>query len=282
MGKGLLVCLVAVLTGCSSGKLIRPITPEVAARGMVVVRELPDPLPSETARVPDSQYVMVFTESTVVALLDMASPVPLLKEAIEGAYNNHEAAQYKARYAPIDPYTIAHDRLQGSPLITGRHDAVHMMPLVYMVEGDDGRFRPTLVFRVESRQWLGRYMYHLPTSYTKAEMQLTAPEMIGTLRQELSGGADVLRGLMERDARGELRGDGLSYAYGSYYLVGGRVGGLVPASIVQFKDCELIEEGQNHLVLRSQGDLKAPGPNGALAYGVHYFRRDQLHTFKRR
>ena len=50
---------------------------------------------------------------------------------------------------------------------------------------------------------------------------------------------------------------------------------------MQYKDAEVLEEGADHVIVRSRGDLKAAGNAGALAFGVHYFRKDQLHTFTR-
>lgn len=270
----------ALLAGCMSIRSSEPIGADAVARGIVVVRELPKALPSQTSRVPDSQYILVFAESAAVALLDLANPIPFVKEAVTATYNEHEARQYRERYASVDPYTIARDRLRGSPLVSGRADALHMMPLVYIVEGSDGRYRPTLVFRVEAGEWLGRYMAHLPTTYSAEDMKKSSPAMLQSLRGDLVAASDILRGLMERDARGELKGSGHKVSYGSYHLVGGNVGGLIPATIMTYSDAEIVEEDADHVILRSKGDLQAAGPQGALAFGVHYFRRDQLHTLK--
>lgn len=274
------LCLICMLAaGCTTLRSSEPIRADAVARGIVIVRELPR-LPSQTSRVPDSQYVLVFAESTAVALLDMASPIPFIKEAVTGAYNDEQATHYRDRYAAVDPYRIAVERLRGSTLLGGRPDALHMMPFVYLVEGSDGRYRATLVFRVEADGWLGRYMAHLPTTYGVAEMKQSSPAMMQSLRADLVDGSDRLRALMERDARGELKGTGRRATYGSYWLVGSRVNGMLPASILTYKDAEIIEDGADRVVLRSQGDLGAAGPAGALAFGVHDFRRDQLHTFR--
>jgi hypothetical protein len=90
------------------------------------------------------------------------------------------------------------------------------MPLVYIMECEDGRYRLTLVFRVEGETWLGRYLYHLPTTYTVAEMKSDAPLAMETLREELVAGCDTLRNLMERDARGEWAHPGAKVDIGSY------------------------------------------------------------------
>lgn len=69
--------------------------------------------------------------------------------------------------------------------------------------------------------------------------------------------------------------------FGRYYVVGSDLLGMVPARLVRFADAELIEEGPEHVVIRSRGALHADAASGALAYGVHYFRKDQLHEFEK-
>lgn len=71
---------------------------------------------------------------------------------------------------------------------------------------------------------MGRYLYHMPTTYTDTQVRTAGPDMLASLRSDLQQGSDVLRGSMERDARGELRGrDGRRVKYGSYHIVGSRV-----------------------------------------------------------
>ena len=270
-----------LLAACISAPKSQPIAADAAARGIKVVRELPASLPSQLSKVADTQYLVVFSESTALSLLDNLIPLPVsVLQPIAEAYQDHEAQQLKDRYASVDPYLIARERLNDSPLLTGREDALLMMPLVYLVEANDGKFRPTLVFRVEDGSWLGRYMYHMPTTYSGEEIKGTGPEVLASLRRDLVEGSDMLRKLMERDARGELAGDERRVTYGSYYLVGSRAAGLVSASIYMFPDAEVLEEGPDHVVLRSGGKPNSGAREGALAFGVHYFRKDQLHTFK--
>ncbi len=279
--KPLLLVLPAVLAACASSQQSLPFAPAAAERGIQIVRALPEALPSHLSKVPETQYLLVFAGSTALALLDNLNPLPIsITDPIAGAYQDQEAGRLKGRYASVDPFVIATERMQGSPLLTGRADALRTMPLVYMVEDSDDNFRPTLVLRAEDGGWMGRYLYHMPGAYAVSQVKAAAPEMLAGLRRELQQGADVLRGLMERDARGTLKGDGRRVAYGSYHIVGSRVGGMVPASMMTFPDAEVLEEGPEHVVLRSGGDPKSNAREGSLAFGVHYFRKDQLHTFK--
>ncbi len=271
----------ASLTGCTLTTSSRPIASDSVARGVQVVREMPAHLPSELSRIAGSQYLLVYAESGAVALLDNLIPLPFsVAGSIAGLQQDAEASTLKERYASVDPYRITLDRFLGSPLLTGREDALHLMPLVYFVEAEDGSFRPTLVLRIENGDWLGRYMYHLPTIYSGDQLRNAGPEVLASLRRELTQGAEILRRLMERDARGELVGDQRRVAYGSYYLVASRIAGMVSASVYTFPDAEILEEGADYVVLRSGGNLDTGAREGALAFGVHYFRKDQFHTYK--
>ena len=278
----LIITALLLAAGCTSMRDSTPIRDEVADKGITITRSLPKKLPGKTSPVPDAQYVLVNADSGIVVLADFANPIPFVNELVVGKWNQHKANQFKDHITQVDPYLIATERLSGSPLLSTNTNALHLMPLVYIMECDDGRYRLTLVFRVEGSTWLGRYLYHLPTTYTVAEMKSEAPLAMHTLQGELEAGCDTLRNLMERDARGEWARPGTKADIGSYYLVGANLLGLLPAKLMQYKDAEVLEERKDYVVVRSRGDLKAAGNAGALVFGVHFFRKDQLHTFKKK
>ncbi len=267
------------LSGCMSIQESTPLTGSVAAKGLVIKRELPSPMASRAAAVPGTQFILVSAESAVVALADFANPIPFIGGMAKEALNRHAADGYKSGYAQLDPYTIATEKMAGSPLVSQRPDALPLKPVVYMVEGPENRWRMSLAFRIDGKEWVGRYMYHLPTTFPPNELKAAAPATLETLRRELETGSDILRQLIERDASGKLKGDGTRVEFGSYHVVGSNMLGVLPAKLVHFKDAELIEEGESYVILRSKGDLHADATESALAFGVHYFRKDQLHDF---
>lgn len=273
---------VTLLTGCTAMKESTPIRDEAVKKGLVIVRSLPKALPGKAAPVPDSQYVLVNVDSGVVQLIDMAMPIPFVTGFAADQINQHAASKYKAPYASVDPYAIAVERMEGSPLLSGRPDALHLFPFVYAVEGSDDMYRMTLVFRVESEGWLGRYMYHMPQILTAASLKNPSPEQLQQLSAELMTGATTLRQLMERDARGELKPTGTKVDIGSLYLVGSNIGGVVSAGLMHYPDTDLAEEGDDYVIVRSKGDMKANANAGGLVFGVHYFHKNQLHTFKKK
>ncbi|MDQ8036477.1 MAG: hypothetical protein REI12_03585 [Pedobacter sp.] len=281
MRQMLLVMLLGVLlSGCISMQESTSIREEAVKKGLTVVRALPRNLPDGVSPVPGTQYVLVKADSGVATALSFAVPIPFVTDMAVAAANKREAGQYASHYSVLDPYTIAVERLQGSSLLSPRGDALHLMPVVYVLEGSDGIYRFTQVFRVEGDGWTGRYMYHLPTTYTAAQITNPQPEELENLRKELVVGADILRGLMERDARGELKPNGTKVDIGSYYLVASKALGMVPASAYHYPGNDLVEDTGDHVIVRARGDKNASGNVGGLVFGVHYFLKSQLHTYK--
>jgi hypothetical protein len=68
---------------------------------------------------------------------------------------------------------------------------------------------------------------------------------------------------------------------GSLHLVGGKAAGLLSPMIVISKAADVIEETTDYVIVRMPGDMSNPGTMGGLFFGVHYLRKDQLHTFKK-
>ena len=268
-----------LLNGCMMIRESTPIRDEVADKGLTITRSLPKHLPGKTSPIPEAQYVIIDADSGIVTLASLANPIPFVDGLVVDRWNQHKANQFREHLNQIDPYLIATERLAGSPLLSTRTNALHLMPFVYMVECNDASYRLTLVFRVEGETWMGRYLYHLPTTYTVAEMKSDAPLAMDNLHNELVAGCDKLRSLMERDARGDWPKSTTKAEIGSYYLVGASTLGLISAHHSLYKNVDVLEESKDDVVIRSWGNLKAAGNAGALAFGVHYFRKDQLHTF---
>jgi hypothetical protein len=94
-------------------------------------------------------------------------------------------------------------------------------------------------------------------------------------------GAKVLRTLLERVARGQLESQGVKAELGSLHLVGGKAAGLLSPTIVVSRDADVLEEADEHVVVRMPGEMSNAGTTGGLFFGVHYLLKSQLHTFKK-
>ncbi len=271
-------CATLFLAGCAAPLTPSvPINTETAGKGISLSRSLPAVLPDKAVPIPHSQFVLIPGESAAGLLM----PIPFVSEAIGGAMDRSSAAAFEARYASIAPYKIALAEMEKSPLFKAADGALTLQPFVFMTECVDDKYRLALVFQIQGGDWVGRYMVHLPTVYAVADFKSPSPAVLETLKQELTTGAQVLRRLVERGARGELRTNGVKADVGSLHLVGGKAAGLVSPTLVVARGADLIEDSADHVIVRMAGDMSHAGTVGGLFFGVHYLRKDQLHTFKK-
>jgi hypothetical protein len=266
------------LAGCMSPQPSTGIPGAALTQGVQVIRSLPENLPAKASPFPHSQFVLIATENFV----EMLSPVPFVADLATDALHHNRAAQFEARYRDVHPYHVAVTALTGSPLIGGAGAELSLRPFVFLQDCTDDRYRLALVFDVTGPGWNGRYLYHCPTTYADDEMARPTPDTIASINRELTRGAALLRGLLERDARGQLPLTGRKAEVGSLHLVGHGSSGLLSPNLVVCRDADIVEEDAVHLVLRMKGDPGLAASAGGLFFGVHWFQPDQLHTLKRK
>jgi hypothetical protein len=268
--------LISALAACATKAASTPLPGAVAREGLRIDRSLPADLPDESARLPNSQFVLISTDNVAGLLM----PVPFVAEAVAGALNQHEANALAKRYASVDPYAIVSTAMQGSPLLrTGGGVVLH--PLAFLVDCSDARYRVALAARMASGSWNGSYMVHLPTTYSHAALAEGGAAAIAPMRGEMAAAAVTLRRLIEQDARGELTRPLYTADVGSLHLACSTVSGVVSARLIRSVNTEVVEEGSDYVVVRMAGKLTDSGPLGGLMFGLHYLRKDQLDTFKR-
>lgn len=270
--------LAGAMAACATKQASTPLPPELAREGLRIERSLPKELPAESSPFPGSQFVLISTDNAAGMLV----PVPFVADAVAGAINQHEANRLAQKYAALDPYAIVRSAMEGSAVLARGGAAAVLHPLAYIVNCSDDVSRVALVARVQSAAWDGRYMVHLPTAYPHATLALGKPEALDALRGDLTQGAAVLRRLIEQDARGELSRSLYKADVGSMNLACSTLTGVISARLMQALNTDVVEEGSDYLVVRIAGDAKESGPLGGLMFGLHYLRKDQLHTFRRR
>lgn len=265
-----------VLAGCAS---VQPSVPgEHALRqGVALASGLPEQLPAKSAPFPHAQFVLLPAESAAGLLM----PIPFVGEAIGSALDASAAASAEARYSAIDPYRIVAAAMAGSPLLAASKPAVKLQTFAFVQECVDDRWRLALVAHLQGAEWVGRYLVHLPTTYSAAEYAHPTPAVMAALAGELDEGARRLRQLVERAARGGLGPSGTRADVGSLHLVGGKAAGLVSPTLLAARNVDVIEEGPEHVLVRIPGDMTQPASAGGLFFGVHWLRKDQLHTFRK-
>lgn len=205
------------------------------------------------------------------------------------AANTKEMAEkYKNSILEIDPTPIAINAISEAGIEgNAKVAALTAKPFVFVQNCYDGKFRLSLVFNVEGTGtyagWVGRYTYHLPTSYSVANFgKLTSGE-IENYRTELAAGATILTSLMQRDMAGDLPATGKPVNFGSLYIIGNKVGGFgiytMPEELY-FPNAQLIEETDAYITVRIKGNMHATGLFGGLAFGVHRIDKNLVHTLK--
>ncbi|CAD5372928.1 hypothetical protein RA210_U250027 [Rubrivivax sp. A210] len=265
-----------LLTGCAHTRRSTALDPERARPGIRLQRSLPAVLPGGAQVLPQEQLVLLPGESAAGMLV----PVPFLAGAIAGAMDRSEAASEAAQLVSIDPYALAQQAWQGSALLSEAADALLLQPFAFLQACVDDRYRIALVHQLSRGDWTGRYTVHLRSSYDSASFHRVTPELLQTLLTEMREGSAVLRGLVERAARGDLRGNTTRVDVGSLHLVGNRAAGLVAPTLLLARGAELIEEDAEKVLVRIDGDPSQPASAGGLFFGVHRLRKDQLHTFR--
>jgi hypothetical protein len=266
------------LCGCASVKTSTPVNPESMQHGLSVVRSLPDQLPAKSAPIASSQYVLLPAESAAGLLM----PIPFVSEAIGAALDHVAATSYEGEFNSVDPVGITLDSLRTSPILRTTGGEVTLQPFVAIQECADDRYRLALIYHLSNKDWVGRYTYHLPTAYEGSALKNHDASTLSSIRLELQGGAQVLRGVIERGSRGELTGRGVKVDIGSLHLVCGKAAGMLSPGVVISRDADLIDEAADHVLVRLSGDMTQAASVGGLFFGVHYLRTDQLHTFKKK
>jgi hypothetical protein len=265
-----------LLAGCAQTQRSTSLAPQLGRAGVRLQRSLPATLPKGAQVLPKAQLVLLPGESAAGMLV----PVPFLAEAVSGAMDRSEAAAEAVQLASIDPYALARQAWQGSALLSEAANALVLQPFAFLQASVDDRYRIALSHQLSSGAWVGRYTVHLRSSYDSASFHRVTPALLQTLLTEMRDASAVLRGLIERELSGNLRGKYKRVDVGSLHLVGNRAAGLVAPTLLTARGAELIEEDEEQVLVRIDGDPTQPASAGGLLFGVHRIRKDQLHTFR--
>lgn len=272
-----MVIMVTFFAGCVSYKKSTPVQQNSLEQGVDVMHGLPKKiLPGKTTIVPDSRYVFILPDSAATLLI----PVPFVGDAIVDQVHQHTSNSYKNKFAEVDPYDFALASLKKASIYKPENPAYKLYPFVVVQEGFDNVYRVSLVYHLEGNNWIGRYIYHLPTTYPKADFVNTPPTEIQVLKKELAEGSDTLLDMMQRDEAGTLVSNGKKATLGSLFIVGSRISGVVSPTVLAYPNTEIVDEGSDYVIARGAGDMASAGQSGAMLFGVHYFHKNQLHTYK--
>ncbi len=271
-----LLLTVMFLGACISMKKSTSVQQDGFEQGIAVIHSLPKTIPGGSSPIPGIPYVFILPDSAATLLV----PIPFVGDAVMNQMHKSTSNSYKNKFTAADPYDYALKNLQKTPFYKAENATYKLYPYVVIQQGFDDIYRASLVYHIEGPNWVGRYLYHLPTTYPKAEFANTPPAEIKSLQQDLQTGAEQLTTLLKRDEAGELVSHGKKATLGSLFIVGSKIGGLVSPDVLAYPNIDILEEGSDYLIVRSAGDIRSDGQSGGLLFGVHYFHKNQLHTYK--
>ncbi|WP_374581071.1 hypothetical protein [Pseudoduganella sp.] len=266
------------LAGCTSMRASTPPAPQLLRDGVVLERSLPAELPAESTPFPGSQMVLVSTDSAAGLLV----PVPFVTDVVMSAVHKQDARSLGASLKALDPYQTMAKAMGGSAMLSADGKGVALRPLAYLVDCSDAQYRLAMVARIDTPQWMGRYMTHLSTTLPRSALHGEDPALAGKLQTEMGQAASILRSMLERDARGELSAVLYRADVGSYHLACSTISGVLSPKLMLARNAEVVEDAADHIIVRVMGDPSHSGPTGGLLYGMHYLRKDQLHTLERK
>lgn len=264
------------LSACISMKESTSVKQNGFEQGISIIHGLPKAIPGKASPIPGIPYVFILPESAATLLV----PIPFVGDAVVDKLHQNTSNSYKNKFTAADPYDYALKSLQRTSFYKAENAVYKLYPYVIIQQGFDDVYRVSLVYHIEGPDWVGRYFYHLPTTYPKAEFVNTPPAEIKSLQQELAAGADQLADLLKRDEAEELVPHGKKATLGSLFLVGNRVGGVASPNIMAYPGVNIIDDTGDRVIARIAGDIKEDGQSGGMLFGVHYFHKSQLHTYK--
>lgn len=283
--RSLILMVALVISGCATvHQSVPPKSSINAGAAVSPSASLPssDFLPEQSAVAPGTKYVVVQSGGGSILL------GPILGSMNIAANTRAMAEKYKDSLLGVDPIPIAFEAMAKAG-INHSNDAAQFSakPFVFVQHCYDERFRVSLVFHVDGTgqfsEWVGRYTYHLPTSYPVAQFDALTKEEIENYRTELSKGAAILTSLMQQDLAGNLPATGKAINFGSLHIMGNKLGGMgiytMPEELF-FANAQLIEETDSYVTVRLRGNMHMTGVFGGMAFGVHRIDKKLVHTLK--
>jgi hypothetical protein len=277
--------LLLAVTGCATIRESSPPKPTAnVEQAISASTALPSAefLPDQSAIAPGTKYVVVQVGGGSIFL------GPILGSLNITATTREMAEKYKNSIFSVDPTPVALDEMAKAGVnITSEARLFTVKPFVFAQHCYDEKFRLSLVFHVDgaeqSGHWVGRYTYHLPTSYDVPRFNEAGADEIANYRAELAQGARILTDLMKRDLAGELASTGKPVSFGTLHIIGNKLGGMgiytMPEKLF-FRNAQVIEETATYVTVRLKGNMSGTLMAGGLAFGVHRIDKKLVHTLK--
>lgn len=277
--KIIFIFLVLIVSGCASIETPKP-PPHNDISSIEVVENLPNKLPGGSTQFNESQLVFVHADQASEFVVGLAVPVPFVTGMVVDYVNDSAAEDYEKRLKALRVYDIVNQELATQSNLKLSHDGYKLYPLVFIEECNDDVYRLSLTYQLEKDGWIGRYYYHLPTTIKSENISSPPIETLDAIIDDLHVGAKTLLAMVEKDLRGELTPSGNKVKVGSLFIVGGNISGIVSPSILAYKNAQILDETDTTIIISIPGDPTGKAKNGGMAFGIHYFAKNQLHTLE--
>lgn len=244
-----------------------------------VTRSFPSELPKGSSRFEGTQLFFVHADQASEFAASLLVPIPFVTGAIVDSANEKAAEQLEKQYQSVSVYEITQAELGRHESLKAGSGSYRLYPMLFIEECYDDLYRLSLAYQVESKDWFGRYYFHLPFAMPLEDIGKPTPDELTVIGDQLHTGAQKLLDMIAADFGGSLVTTGQRATIGSLYIVGSKVGGVASPLMMKYRHAEILEETGTSLIVRLAGDPGADAKAGGMAFGVHYFEKDQLHTF---
>lgn len=268
------------ISACGSVSTMQPLGQSALYQGISVSHELPEVLPKGMSRFENSPFVFVHEDRVSSLALDMVVPLPFVTDMVVNSVNRSAAMKGNQHYLEVETSKYFEESLKKLPGYRAEGGAYSVSMLLPLEECVDDVHRVSILMQVEDDDWMGRYYYHLPTPIPHEDFLEPTESEIAIMEEEIRVGIEELVSIIARDIGGEFQHSIAQAKAGSLYIVGGRVAGLVNPTTYVFNHVEVLSQNDDSLILRIPGQMKGEANAGGMAFGVHHFTPDQLHTFE--
>jgi hypothetical protein len=272
--------LAITIAGCASVET--PSSPPAADSHTVeITRSFPSELPKGSSRFENTQLFFVHADQASEFAASLLVPIPFITDAIVDSSKDKAAEQLEKKYQSVSVYDITQEELGRHRSLRAGSGGYRLYPMLFIEECYDDLYRLSLAYQVESSGWFSRYYYHLPFTLPREDIGAPSPEELKSIGEQLHAGARRLLDIITSDFDGKLVASGNQATVGSLYIVGSKVSGIASPLLMKYRNAEILDETETTVIVRLPGDPGADAKAGGMSFGVHFFEKDQLHTFER-
>lgn len=279
MKRLILMFLICSTYGCASIKY--PSAPPQVSYLLNLQKAFPEITPKGSSRFENTQLIFVHADQVSEFAVGLLVPVPFVSDAVIDAHKKDVATTLEQKYHDISVFEITKSEITNNFKLKIGEGGFDLFPLLFIEECIDDVYRLSLAYQLERGVWINRYFYHLSTKIPLSDIGNPSAIVLQKLAEEIRQGAIQLLAIIEKDIDQKYQQALYKAKIGSLYIVGSKISGITSPNIISYRHSEVLEEVDDTVVVRVSGDPKGKAKAGGMAFGVHYFKLAQMHTFER-